>query len=217
MTITYPRAFPSGSWFTEVEFTLSESSSFNVLQNGAVQTTEYGESIWLAKYTTKPLYEATMRHTWQSWWLSLRGGKTFLGYDPEKVYPAFYGAAVLGLTKAGGGAFTGAAVLNSYTATTVGLLGLPASYKATSGDMLSFPWNGVKALHMVMEDSTANGSGAVTLSVWPPVRSSPAPGASAVVDMVRPSCVMKIRPGSTSAVASKSSPPATFEAAQTLI
>ncbi|MFG1184364.1 hypothetical protein [Xanthobacter aminoxidans] len=213
MTISYPRSFPAGAGFITVDFKLGDLSVQNTLENGAIQVMEMGEALWSATFTT---FEMTMadRQRWQAWALTLRLGKPFYAYDPEKVYPTAYGASVLNLTRAGGGAYDGTATLAAVTAKTVQLTGLPNGYKASAGDMLSFPWNGGTALHMVVEDATASGSGGVTLTVAPPVRLSPLPSISSTVQLVQPVCVMKLKPGTFSAPAGFQPQSVTFEAVQ---
>lgn len=216
MAIIYPRAMPAGHWFQSAEFKLADLSVANTLQSGAVQTMDLGDPLWSATFRTH-VVEAEDRQMWQAWALSLRRGRKFLAFDPEKEFPAAYGSAVLGLTRAIGGAFDGSATLGAVTATTVQLLGLPALYQAKAGDMLSFPWNGVRALHQLVEDTAASSSGIMTLSVEPPVRLNPAPAVSATVDLVRPACVMLLKPGTFSAPASYDPQPVSFEAVQAIV
>ncbi|MFG1205560.1 hypothetical protein [Xanthobacter flavus] len=216
MAISYPRPFPSGMWFASgTEFKLGDKSVQNTLESGAIQTMEIAPSLWSAKFVTPGLLMHD-RQVWQAWELTLRGGRTFLAYDPEKVYPKAYRAGVLALTRAGGGAFDGTATLASVAATSVSVTGLPAGYMAKVGDMLSFPWNNVHALHQIVEDATANGAGAATFRVWPPVQTSPAPAGGSTVRLVQPWCVMKIKPGTFTAPASSTNgtAPVSFEGVQ---
>lgn len=214
MAITYPLTFPDGPGFAEGEFTLSVVEAVNTLPSGAVQAMEIGEPLWTARFAAPPC-DARQRARWQAWKAALRGSiGTFLAFDPEKAFPLAYGEAVLGLTRAGGGAFDGTASLTAWTASTLTLSTLPATYQAAAGDMVSFPWKGGKALHMVVGDTAASAGGVLTVTVMPPVRLSPAPAAGAVVDLVRPSCLMRIRPGSFSAPARREKQPVVFEGVQ---
>lgn len=216
MAITYPRSLPAGRWFETADFKLGEMASTNTLRSGAIQTMELGEALWSGVFRTFAI-EAKDRQMWQAWAMSLRLGKTFLAFDPEKEFPAAYGEDVLDLLRAGGGAFDGTATLSAYTATSVTLVGLPASYQAKAGDMLSFPWSTVRALHQAIEDGAASAAGVVTLSVEPPVRTSPAPGVSATVDLVRPACVMQMKPGTFTAPGGFERQPVSFEAVQKIV
>lgn len=213
MSIIYPRALPDGAGFISVDFKLGEAAVQNTLESGAIQTMEMGEALWSASFQT---FEMTMadRQRWQAWALTLRLGKTFYAFDPEKVWPAAYGASVLDLMRAGGGAFDGTATLAAVAPKAVDLTGLPAAYHAKDGDMLSFPWNNTLALHQVVEDATADGTGAVTLLVEPPLRLDPLPDLPSVVTLVRPSCIMKLKPTSFSAPAGFEPQAVSFEAVQ---
>lgn len=216
MAISYPRPFPAGAYFgSGTAFRLLDLSVQKTLQAGAVQSIDLGPSLWTATFQTVEL-QMRQRQVWQAWELTLRGGRTFLAYDPEKQFPSAYSTGVLSLTRAGGGTFDGTAILASVTATSVSVTGLPAGYIAKVGDMLSFPWNNVHALHQIMEDATANGAGAATFRVWPRVQTTPAPAGGAAVRMVQPWCVMKIKPGTFSAPASTSNSPTpvSFEGVQ---
>lgn len=215
MAISYPRSFPAGALFASVDFQLGDISVQNMLESGAIQTMEIGPSLWGATWRTVDL-QMEDRQKWQAWALTLRGGRTFLASDPEKAYPAAYGSAVLTLSRAGGGAFDGTCTLVAVTATSVQVSGLPANYTARAGDMLSFPWNNGHALHMVVEDTTANSAGAATFRVHPPVKPVPPPNAGSAVRMVQPVCVMKLKPGTFSAPASHEAArqPVSFESVQ---
>lgn len=216
MAITYPRPFPDGLRFFKSQFTLSRQMSTITLENGAVQAAELGEPIWLLSATTEPL-RWSGRRALGAWHASLAGSRRILAYDWVGSYPIAYGAGVLGLTTAGGGAFTGNAVLSAVTATTISLEGLPAGYIATVGDRLSFAWSATRAYHEVVETATANGSGEVTVTVEPAVRLSPAPTIGAAVALVRPTCVMMIVPESWDMDESGAVGSASFEAVQVVV
>ena len=61
------------------------------------------------------------RARWQAWFWSLRSIRSFYGHDPEKAYPAAYGAGALNLTRYGGGAFDGNCTLTSASGNALGL------------------------------------------------------------------------------------------------
>lgn len=214
MAITYPRTIPEGHWFQSADFSLSEGVSFNQLQSGGIQVAEIADPIWVMKAATYPLYEKTERAQWQAWLASLRGGRRFYGYHLDRPYPLAYGEEALSLPWVGG---QGKAALTGRTATTVTLASLPASYKVTAGDMISFPWNNTLALHMALEDVTATAGGAATFTVVPPVRMSPAPETGSVVTLIKAQCVMIVKPGTASSPASASGEASSFEAVQVVV
>lgn len=214
MAITYPLPFPTGAGFLEGEFTLGEVQAVNTLRSGAVQAMELGDSLWSGRFVTS-LCDARQRGRWQAWKAALNGSiGTFVAYDPEKQYPLAYGESVLALLRAGGGAFDGTGTLAAWTATTLQISGLPAAYQAADGDMVSFPWNGGRALHMVVGDTAASAGGVLNVTVMPPVRTAPAPAGSASVALVRASCLMRLKPGTFSAPASRARRSVSFEGVQ---
>lgn len=216
MSIVYPLAFPSGASFSQCSFDLRVTEAVNVLPGGAVLAAELGDPLWTGKFVSG-LCGPHQRARWQAWRASLRGSiGTFLGFDPDKAYPLAYGEAVLGLTRAGGGAFDGTATLDAATAGSLTLSGLPADYEVRAGDMLSFAWSASRALHMVVADAQADAGGVLEVEVMPPVLLSPAPAEDAVVDLVRPACLMRIVPGSFSAPAARQSTTVSFEAVQVI-
>lgn len=211
---TYPLSFPAGALFATAQFNLNVTEAVNTTRSGAIQVMQLGDPLWSAEFETIPL-TGEERALWQAWKVALRGSiGTFLCSDPEKAYPRAYGAAVLALTRAGGGAFDGVATLTTATAFMLSLSGLPSGYQASAGDMLAFPWNGSRALHMVMESAVASEAGLITVSVEPAVRLSPAPTSGAAVDLVKPSCLMRIMPGSWEAPAAAERRAIRFEAVQ---
>lgn len=216
MAIAFPRAIPSGLRFVRSQFTLRRNDVIAQTQGGGLQAMELGEPLWVLSAQTGPL-RWSQRRELSAWNTSLRGAsRRILAYDWIGSYPIAYGVSVLALARAAGGAFDGTAILNSYTSTTLTLSTLPAGYQALAGDRLSFPWNEVRAFHEVIEDAVANGSGVVTVTVEPPVRTNPTPGAGAAVDLVRPPCVMVIRPETFSVDEGPALAPVSFEALQVL-
>lgn len=198
MAIIYPLGLPAGARFYQCEFALDEVQAVNTKRSGEVLAVELADRLWRAKFVTT-LCTPDQQGRWQSWRGSLNGSiGSFLVADPNRDYPLAYGAAVLDLDRAGGGAFDGTATLSAWTATTVTLTGLPADYQAAAGDMLSFAWYGSRALHMVVGDAQATAAGVLSVDVVPPVRETPAPTVGASVELVSPTCVMRLIPGTFS-------------------
>ncbi|MFG1417011.1 hypothetical protein V5F38_04235 [Xanthobacter sp. V0B-10] len=216
MAITYPRAFPTGLRFGKSQMALTRQMSTITLESGAVQAAEMGEPIWRLSATTEPL-RWTGRRQLAAWHASLAGSRRILAYDWVGSYPIAYGAAVMGLTRATGGAFGGSATLTSWTAITVTLTGLPAGYVLSAGDRMSWAWAGVRAYHEAVEPVTASASGVATVTVEPGVRLSPAPAAGSAVALVRPTVVMMIVPDSWSLDESGALGAASFEAVQVVV
>ncbi|ETR75070.1 hypothetical protein X566_20160 [Afipia sp. P52-10] len=210
MAITFPRAMPTDKFETSA-FELVRNEAIN-RAGGRIISHELFDPYWSFKATTIPLYAAD-RARWRSWALSLKGAANpFLAFDPESVYPLTYGAAVLQLARAVGGAFDGTATVTTTTATTISLSGLPANYEASVGDNVSIQLTtGRRTLHVVQEPVTGSAGGTITLSVEPPVIGTVALVQSA--QLVRATCTMRLVNFSAPAAGALASP-ISFEATE---
>lgn len=216
MAITFPRPYPAGIAFAKSQFTLARQDVVTQTQGGALQVMDVGEPLWTLSAVTEPL-RWSRRREFAAWHASLRGGRRILAYDHVGSYPITYGAAVLSLVRAAGGGFDGTATLSGASTSSLSLAGLPAGYQAAAGDRLSFPWNGVLAYHEVAEPAVADGAGALTVNVEPPVRLGPAPSVGAVIALVRPPCVMIVKPDTFSLDEGPALAPVSFEAVQVIV
>lgn len=115
-------------------------------------------------------------------------GNTFLAYDVRRPYPAAMGVSA-------GGAVT-IRTLNGDNRG-LSLQGLAAGYVLTRGDYLEFDYGSNpkrKALHRILEGTTANGAGnTVAFEVTPNIRPGAAVGAS--INLTRAACKAVILPG----------------------
>jgi hypothetical protein len=220
MAIVYPLALPAGALFARCEFLLNTIEAVNVMPSGGLLATEVGTPAWTMKAETVPLFPGE-RARWQAWKLALRGSiGTFLAYDPDKEYPGAYGADVLGMTRAAGGAFDGNGALMDYTSEALAFGALPAGYQILAGDMLAVAGGGRRMLHMALNDVVADGAGVVdALEVMPPVYTPgmAAAGLGAPVALVRPSCIMRIMPESFTTQAEVGPTAVSFEAVQVIV
>ena len=197
MTITYPRDFPDADVIaTRCTFNYSPLGEMSRSAAGAITFQErMGGSLWELSMTTKPLNE-TEYGKWHAWFLSLRGGaQSFKGRDPRRCWPLAYGPAALTLVRAIGGLFDGTCNLTAVGGSTITLGNLPANYKVSVGDYVSFPWLGGQALVKALEPITGNGSGntaAITIGPW--LRTGGTLPATAT--LVRAWCLMRPKPGS---------------------
>lgn len=196
MPITYPRTLPSFLTAAEMVLRLNKGTTSAFLRGGGVQTVQHSQPYWDFTWTTPPLTRAQKAEL-TAWWESMRGGlKTFLAYDAAASYPSEYAsaAAVLALTRHGGGAFTGtfglttvsANELRSSAATPVA----PANLKLTAGDMISVTQSGRYSLHRIVETVTATSTGTFTSSnpifIEPAITTSLFTAGSAVANVVKP-------------------------------
>lgn len=135
---------------------------------------------------------------WKARLTSLENGKRlFYGFDKTNYYPLAYpkGAWPTGVSFNG----ISAAVNSIPDAYTLTLKSLPVGYTGKVGDFVQITWgdDDQLALHQVMEDFTANGSGITgSFAIEPYVR--PGVAINDVVAVKRPACTMMIVPGSVS-------------------
>lgn len=213
--ITFPRDMPPCRISELSSFDLQHGVAINQA-NGSVQAMELSPPIWHAHFTTEPL-DKKQRAAVQAWWATLRGGvNTFFGWDCFRAYPAAYGAAVIGMPRAGGGTFDGTCTITANGTTTVSLSGLPASFHFTDGDMIELPRaSGRISLHQVTEAMTGALGGTATVSIEPGALADTSIGSTAV-RIVKARCIMVPRPGTLDIPAGLGKRAASFEAVQTI-
>jgi hypothetical protein len=217
MAITQPRDLPSDleriatRWRFDHEPFGSDSRS----ADGQVAFFEKaGGTLWELEFTTKPINESDYGR-YHAYYLSGFGaGHGFKVYDVRRPWPMAYGAAVLTMTRHGGGAFDGTCSVTAAGGTTISLSTLPSTYVVTVGDRISFPWLGGRALVKALETATAvNGviSG-LTVSPWQFAAGTvPVTGT-----LVRAWCLMKPRRGSWNGERGNTYEPVSFAATQHL-
>jgi hypothetical protein len=215
--ITYPRDFPDADIVApRCRFDYTTLGEMSRTAAGAITFQErIGGSLWELAVTTRPLNE-TEYGKWHAWYLSLRGGRqSFMGRDPRRCWPLAYGPGVLSLTRAGGGAFDGTCNVTAVAGDTITLGNLPASYKLSVGDYVSFPWLGGRALVKALEPITGTTGGvAGPFTVGPWQRTGGV--LPAVGTLVKAWCLMRPKPGSWQGERGTVEP-VTFEAIQTLV
>jgi hypothetical protein len=211
MTIIYPRPFPTLR-FNNCDFALVRVDAVNRSLGGNIDAFELAEPYWSMNAATVNLSIAD-RGRWQAWAASLKGSKTFYAFDPDKVYPAAYGPAVLNLIRYGGGAFDGTATLTATAPGTISLSDLPANFAHTWGDHVSIGMSGGgRSLHVIQADAAGGAGGTSTVAVEPPVIADA--DFTAAVQLVRPTCIMKLVPGSFKAPGSGLAAPVSFQGVQ---
>ncbi|MDP9590562.1 UNVERIFIED_ORG: hypothetical protein J2W19_003126 [Shinella zoogloeoides] len=143
-------------------------------------------------------------------------GAPFLAFDPARPRPiAMDTKSPLSGNKAGGGAFTGQAVLQTVVnSRQVVISGLPAGFKLLPGDYIEFRMTALKrSLHRIVEPATATNFGVVTLYIMFGLDTQNF-NTNAVVNFERPSTVMTIDPGSVQAPKASSGRDASFSATE---
>lgn len=154
------------------------------------QVVELAPSLWQMSFSTPQIYydEAIELQTWLE---MLQGGlKLFKAYHPHLTYPLNYRNGFAGLSRAGGGSFDGTCTVTDFAETldslTVG--GLPTGFSLRLGDMISMPFEDTQILHRITAPAIANGFGAVTLPIVPPLPISFAASPEVAATFFKPWC-----------------------------
>jgi hypothetical protein len=163
MTITHPRPFPSPHGLAVCTVRPLSQIVRAPTRGSQQQVVELAPEILTIDVQTIPLTPLEAGG-WEAWFASMAGGsRTFQARDVMRVPLAYPDGAPA--TRALGGAYDGTATLDTATASTVTLSGLPNGYLFHPGDRLSFSVGSVNSLHRVTEAAAASALGAVTLSV----------------------------------------------------
>ncbi len=207
MALTFPLPIPIEK-IRSIDFNLAEYMAVNMLGGGQTQVRSLAQRRWRAVMTTPPVSEADAQK-WEAWRDAQRGGlHNALLYNPARAYPVAYRQAAIDaggfvpMVKAGGGAFTGAAVVSGLATYAIGLSGLPIGFLMGAGDLVGLIGaDGKYALHRIVEDAIGDGSGVATVAVEAEVLTSlfniGSPGVTAT--FVKPSCLMTFETGTWSA------------------
>ncbi|MES3152951.1 hypothetical protein [Sphingomonas faeni] len=169
---------------------------------GRIGAVSAGNPLWVAAWQLGKI-GAAKSDLWRAWLLRMRGSqRSFLGRDIARPFPLAYVGGFAGMTRAGGGAFGGAAstwsqVIDGDGSAQLTLTGLPSGFQGSVGDYVGFRWgvgDARRALVRLVLPASANAGGTATFIVEPPVPTLVVP-ASAIAHLDRPACVMKLLPG----------------------
>lgn len=172
MTISYPLSLPATPYPAAV--TLRARSAVGVSSSPfsySQQVYAHQGQRWEADIDMPPMSES-VADVWVAWLLSLNGQEgTFLMGDPAK------------LTHRGVGGGTPLVNGAGQTGQTLAIDGCPLSTNGwlVQGDMIQLGSGSSATLHKVLADANTNGSGEVTLDIWPRLRSSPNNNAAVVI------------------------------------
>jgi hypothetical protein len=113
---------------------------------------------------------------WVAWLVSLRGSLgTFLLGDPRNCVPR---GVATGTPLIKGGSQTGGTInIDGATSGVTGWL--------KAGDYVQIGSGGTARLHKVLQDANSDGSGNVTLELWPHLRTAPADNAAVTVSSAK--------------------------------
>ena len=175
MAISYPLSLPTVTGIANIVLTARNSiavatSPFTLTQ----QVMQHQGSRWEANVTLPPMKRESAEE-WIAFLISLNGQYgTFLLGDP------------LGATARGSASSSpGTPLVNggSQTGTTLNIDGAPNSATGylKAGDYIQLGSGSGTQLYKVLADANSNGSGQVSLDIWPSLRSSPSDNAAVTV------------------------------------
>ena len=186
-----------------VDYAAPEASG----RQGGVQA---GWPLWSARLELDQV-DPESGDAWITFKDRLRGRqRTFLAHDTSRPFPRSTPLGFTGMTRAGGGAFTGAATAWSQAIdgdgnALIGLTGLPAGLVLTKRDYVGFKWDaagavagsyGRRALARVVVGGVASAGGGITVMIEPPIDTRVVP-AGAIAHLDRPSAVFRLDPNET--------------------
>jgi len=164
MAISYPLTLPSHTGIQSITFravnTVGISQSpFTYAQ----QAVAHAGQRWEVDVTLPPMKRADAEQ-WVAWLISLRGQLgTFTLGDPIGTTPR---GSAGGTPLVNGASQTGGTlVIDGCTASQTGWL--------KAGDYIQLGSAGSATLHKVLQDADSDGSGNVTLDIWPYIRTAP--------------------------------------------
>lgn len=172
MAISYPLTLPTATGIKAV--TLRQVNQNSLTQSPFTfkqQTIAHTGQRWEADIMLPPMSEADAR-VWIAWLSSLKGFfGTFLMGDPTGSTPQ---GSAGGTPLVNGASQTGAElVIDGATPSQTGWL--------KAGDYVQLGSGSSTSLHMQLVDADSDGSGNVTLDLWPNVRVAPADNAALTV------------------------------------
>jgi hypothetical protein len=212
-TLTFPNLVPNQvTWHLE-----PNTAAFVSPLSRSVQTLELPGARWVCDMTLPPMRPATWR-TYTAWLAKMRGqagrvyygpphytGSTADGWAPDPSALTCDSTTVTcdstelvnqtNETPFGGPITVYGSGQTGNTLVTAGWVNDVAVLAA--GDYLSYDTDRGRSLHMVVDPAASDSFGRATVTVEPPIRTSPVNGASVEID--QPTCVMTLQGGMTGA------------------
>jgi|GEM_PF-488431 len=194
----------AGFEIQRIDYAAPEASG----RQGGVQA---GWPLWLAEFEIDRS-DPESADLWRAFFARLRGRiRRFYCWDVTRPFPLKYRGGFAGLSRAGGGAFDGAALGWSQTILADGdaritLTGLPAGFEISTGDYIGWRWDAAGAaagnmmrrtLARAVLPATANASGQAQVTVEPPLNTALVPS-GAIAHLDHPRCVMQLVPEESS-------------------
>lgn len=202
MALVFPRELPCQVPQVET-FEIQRVDYLSPSADGRLGAISAGYPLWAAEWTL-PTSDREAADEWRAWISAQRGpGRLFYGREMNRPFPAAYlKTGFTGMVRAGGGAFDGTATSWSVSGTrdVLTLNGLPAGFAFRWGDYVNFKWTtgGQQRRSLVRSvdaPQTANGSGQLVVTIEPPLPLLTS--VSAVANLEKPDCLMKLIPSET--------------------
>ena len=176
MAISYPLSMPTNTRIRSIELRAVNAVAYSRSPfTFAGQAFAYAGQMWQADVTLPPMKRADAEQ-WVAWLVSLRGSLgTFLLGDPLGCVAR---GVATGTPLIKGGSQTGGTIdIDGATSGVTGWL--------KAGDYVQIGSGGTARLHKVLQDANSDGSGNVTLELWPHVRTAPADNAAVTVSSAK--------------------------------
>jgi hypothetical protein len=176
MAISYPLSMPTNTRIRSIELRAVNAVAYSRSPfTFAGQAFAYAGQMWQADVTLPPMKRADAEQ-WLAWLVSLRGSLgTFLLGDPLGCVAR---GVATGTPIIKGGSQTGGTInIDGATSGVTGWL--------KAGDYVQIGSGGTARLHKVLQDANSDGSGNVTLELWPHVRTAPADNAAVTVSSAK--------------------------------
>ena len=171
MAISYPLTLPSHTGIAQIDFRAINTVGMSMSPfTYAQQVVAHSGQRWEADITLPPMKRADAEQ-WIAWLISLRGQLgTFTLGDPTGAIPR--GSAGGTPVVNGADQVGGTLAIDGCTASQTGWL--------KAGDYIQLGSGSTATLHKVFQDADSDGSGNVSLDIWPYIRSAPTDGSTVV-------------------------------------
>ncbi len=171
MAISYPLTLPSHTGIAQINLRAINTVAMSMSPfTYAQQVVAHSGQRWEADITLPSMKRADAEQ-WIAWLVSLRGQLgTFTLGDPTGATPR--GSAGGTPVVNGADQVGGTLAIDGCTASQTGWL--------KAGDYIQLGSGGTATLHKVLQDADSDGSGNVSLDIWPYIRSAPTDGSTVV-------------------------------------
>jgi hypothetical protein len=198
MSITFPREMPAVGQYSH-SFEIRQVDYMSPETGGRIGAVAAGFPLWRLRLVMNNMLPR-QADIWRSWILAQRGARRlFLGYDPSRIRPRLHQRGAIG-----GPASSWSQSIDAEGNAVLALEGMLPGLALSLGDYVGFRWDapdadpgtfGRRALVRVVEAAQAGAGGTISVRVEPAVPNVVPSGAEAHLD--RPSCLMRLVPGST--------------------